>query len=145
SHAVEADARALLPRLPVAVVPNAVDTDHFAPGPADGRLLDELAGLPAAGAGTVRVGLVATYARWKGHDVFLDAAARLAAERLGPAMRFYVIGGPIYQTHGSQWSEDELRRRAGGLADAGRVGYIGFQQDPAAVYRALDVVVHAST
>ena len=31
--------------------------------------------------GVVRVGLVATYANWKGHDVFLDALARLTRDR----------------------------------------------------------------
>ena len=45
------------------------------------------------------VGLVATFAVWKGHEVFLDAVARIPAD--APA-RFYVVGGPIYRTAGSQ-------------------------------------------
>jgi glycosyltransferase involved in cell wall biosynthesis len=145
SRAVERDARTVLPRVPVAVVANAVDTDRFAPGPGDGAWLDRLAGLPPAGADTLRVGLVATYARWKGQDVFLEAAERVIRERAGRPLRFFVIGGPIYQTHGSQWSDGELRAMAAGLTASGAVGFVPFQEDPAAVYRALDVVVHAST
>ena len=60
-------------------------------------------------------------------------------------MRFFVVGGPIYQTRGSQWSEDELRRQGAELLAAGRLGFIGFRRDTPEVYRALDVVVHAST
>ena len=99
-------------------------------------------GAAAAPPGTVRVGLVATFARWKGHDVFLEAAARV-----DPALpcRFYVVGGPIYQSVGSQWSLEELRGRAEALGLDGRLGFAGHQADPASAFRALDVVVHAST
>jgi glycosyltransferase involved in cell wall biosynthesis len=145
SRAVAEDVRALLPGRPVEVVYNAVDTDRFSPGPGDGRVLDELAGLAPAGPDAVRVGLVATYARWKGHEVFLEAATRLAGDPAGKALRFYVVGGPIYQTRGSQWSAAELRARAAPLPAAGRLGFVPFQPEPAAAYRALDVVVHAST
>jgi glycosyltransferase involved in cell wall biosynthesis len=145
SGAVAADARRIVGRLPVVVVANAVDTDHFAPGPGDGDALDRLAGLPPAPAEVVRVGLVATFARWKGQDVFLRAAGRALQLLPGRPLRFYLVGGPIYQTAGSQWSEAELRALGAALAAEGRLGFVGFQQDPAPVYRALDVVVHAST
>ena len=55
------------------VVYNAIDTVQFSPGVGDGARLDELAGLPAASEGTIRVGLVATYARWKGQDLFIES------------------------------------------------------------------------
>jgi glycosyltransferase involved in cell wall biosynthesis len=139
SKAVAADTAAVLPGLPVAVVPNAIDTARFAPdGPAAD--LDALAGLPPAPPGTVRVGLVATYARWKGHLTFLDAAARLS----GLPVKFYVVGGPIYQT-AAQYAEVELRAAAADRGVADRVGFVPFQPDTPAVYRALEVVVHAST
>ncbi len=142
SEAVRRDAEAVLPGLPVVVVRNAVDTDHFAPADRDGAELDHLAGLPPAAAGTVRVGLVATYANWKGQDVFLDALARLPNS---PPVRGYVIGGPIYATAGSQFTREELERHAAALGLAGRVGFVPFRPDPADVYRMLDVAVHAST
>jgi len=145
SEAVDRDVRTLLPALPTKVIPNAIDVDRFAPAPADPSLLDRLAGLPAAPEGTIRVGLVATYARWKGHDLFLRAAARLLQQQPGLAVRFYIVGGPIYHTQGSQFSVAELRSLAHSLGLEAHVGFVPFQQEPADVYRSLDVVVHAST
>lgn len=138
----EDSAETLGPRFPVRTVYNAVDLDRFAPGPSEGARLDRLAGLQEAPAGAVRIGLVATYARWKGHEVFLDAVARMPAET---TTRFYVVGGAIYQSAGSQYSDGELKSKAESLGVANRVAFLGHQADPAAVYRGLDVVVHAST
>ena len=125
----------------VRTILNAVDPERFRPeGPlAD---LDALAGLAPPPAGTVRVGLVSTYAHWKGHDVFLRA---LAAVKPGLPLRGYVVGGPQYQAAGSQLDRTALEARAARLGLAGRVGFVGFQHETAPVYRALDVVVHAST
>lgn len=143
SRSVALDARrALGPRVPIRAIHNAVDLDEFSPGPGDGPALDASAGLPEAPGGTVRVGLVATFARWKGHEVFLEAAAKVGADR---ACRFYVVGGPIYRTGGSQWSLDELRERAGALGLGDRAGFVGHRAEPAGALRSLDVVVHAST
>lgn len=140
SEAVADDARRVVPGVPVEVVYNAIDTDHFCPGSADGRELDALAGLPPAPPETVRVGLVATFARWKGHDIFLEATDRLTRDSHDRPIRCYLVGGPIYRTRASQWSLEELRARA-----PRGLGFIDFQQDPRAVYRGLDIVVHAST
>jgi glycosyltransferase involved in cell wall biosynthesis len=144
SESVAADARLVLgDRTPVDVVYNAVDLSRFRPGPGDGRWLDAAAGFPPADPGPlVRVGLVATFARWKGHEVFLEAAARVPSHL--PA-RFYVVGGPIYKSAGSQHDPASLRSKAESLGVAHRVGFTGHQTDPAEVFRALDVVVHAST
>jgi glycosyltransferase involved in cell wall biosynthesis len=141
SESVAKDARRLLPaRLPLVVVHNSVDGERFRPeGPV--LDLDALAGLPPAPAGTVRIGLPATFARWKGHDVFLDAIARLDR----PAIRAYVIGGPVYETRESQWSDTELRELAVQHGLQQRVGFTGLVEDMPAAYRALDIVVHAST
>ena len=88
-------------------VHNAVDTSVFRP---DGPALDLAAasGL-APDRGLVRIGLVATFARWKGHEVFLDAIARVARQH---PVRGYIIGGPVYQTVGSQCSLEELKAYA---------------------------------
>lgn len=142
SDAVRRDAARLLPGFPVRTVRNTVDTEHFAPGPSDPARLDDLAGLPPAPSGTIRVGLVATYANWKGHGVFLEAFGRLPASL---PVRGYIVGGPIYATAGSQVTRAELERQSASLGQSGRVGFIPFQADTADVYRALDVVVHAST
>jgi glycosyltransferase involved in cell wall biosynthesis len=96
--------------------------------------------LPPAPPGTCRVGLLATFARWKGHDVFLRAVRQTTVP-----FRAYVIGGPVYDTAGSQLTIEELRGRARSLGIADRVGFTGFADRPAPALRALDVVVHAST
>jgi glycosyltransferase involved in cell wall biosynthesis len=145
SAAVAEDARHVLGRVPVHPVHNGVDTERFSPGPSEGGRLDSLAGLPPAPEGTVRLGLVATYARWKGQEVFLQAAARLRALHPSHAVRFYVVGSPVYRTPGSQYAEAELRATAHALGLEGQVGFIPFQSEPAPIYRALDGVVHAST
>lgn len=126
---------------PVHVITNSVDLDVFSPtGP---RLdLDSLAGLPSLSSEIVRVGLVATYGRWKGHDVFLDALARVSSSASG--VRGYIIGGPLYDTSDSQYTRAELQAMIESRRLNDRVGLTGFV-DPAAAMRALDVVVHAST
>ena len=141
SHDVAADIRiALGAHIRIEVVHNGVDTQRFQPI-GDTIDLDAAAGLPAAPAGTRRVGLVATYARWKGHETFLRALAMLDAARV----RGFVVGGPVYETSGSQFTCEELQGVARGLGLGDRVGFVPFQRDVAPVYRALDVVVHAST
>jgi glycosyltransferase involved in cell wall biosynthesis len=120
---------------------DAIDLARFAT--AGERLdLDALSQLPAAEAGTLRIGLLATLARWKGHATFLRALSRLPPEL---KVRGYIIGGALYQTDGSQHSLEELRSEAERLGLAGRVGFTGFVEDAASAMRALDVVVHAST
>ena len=141
SESVARDARGILPgSVPIVVVHNAVDTSRFLP--AGERLdLDALSGLPPAAPATIRIGLPATFAKWKGHDVFLKAISQLQHH----AVRAYVIGGPLYRTLNSQWSTDDLRRIVDSLALAGRVGFTGVVDDMPGAYRALDIVVHAST
>lgn len=141
SKSVAADlAAALRPSAPVHVVYNAVDLDAFAPdGPAED--LDRRAGLAPAPGGVVRVGLVSTFARWKGHDVFLRAMASIPANL---PVRGYIVGGPLYDTAGSQHRLHELQALADRLRLSGRVGFTGFLAAAPAM-RALDVVVHAST
>lgn len=147
SESVAADAAETLgPRVPVATIANAIDLETFRPPIGDGsdvHDLDALAGWPPASAGTIRVGLVATFARWKGHGVFLEAVARLGPTPPRPC-RFYIVGGPIYRSLGSQWTLDELQGRARSLGIADWVGFVGHQAEPAPALRALDIVVHAS-
>ena len=141
SKSVGSDLKSLLPGLRVTPIYNAIDLQRFSPG---GKKLDldELAGLPSAAPGTIRVGLVATFARWKGHAVFLEALGRLPSDA---PVRGYVIGGPIYQTRGSQWSVQELQGKAKQLSPTREIGFTGFLEDSASVMRSLDIVVHAST
>lgn len=142
SNSTAADARQVLGEVPEVVqLYNAVDFGRFsAEGPATD--LDRASGLPRAAPGTVRVGLVATFARWKGHETFLRALSHVPREL---PWRAYVVGGPIYDSAGSQYSLAELLAIAkqAGLGD--RVGFTGHVHDVPAAMRALDIVVHAST
>ena len=123
------------------VIPNGVDLQRFTPEGTRADL-DALAGLPPAPPDAVRVGLIATFSRWKGHEVFLRALCRIPPST---AVRGYVVGGPLYDTTGSQFSMDEMRALARSVGCEDRVGFTGFQSDAASVMRSLDVVVHAST
>lgn len=144
SASVAADARRVIGRRAgriEMVVPNGVDLARFG-GAGVAADLDAMAGLPRGGPDLVRVGLVATLARWKGHELFLRAIARLPAHL---PVRGYIIGGPVYDTSGSQHSLESLRAVAREAGCGGRIGFTGFQPDVPAVLRALDIVVHAST
>jgi glycosyltransferase involved in cell wall biosynthesis len=122
-------------------VHNGIDLSVFSPigSVAD---LDALCAMPAAGPNTIKVGMLATMARWKGHQVFIRAVAKASTE---VPLRAYVIGAPVYQSGGSQYGIDELRRIAADLGVEKTVGFTGFVEDSGAAIRALDVVVHAST
>ena len=141
SASVAADVTASLTAMaPLHVVPNGIDLDAFAPN--GSRLdLDHVAGMPPAPPDVVRVGLIATFGRWKGHDLFLDAVERVASSR---AVRGYIIGGPVYDTAHSQYTPRDLQAMIDARQLQGRVGLTGFVEAASAM-RALDIVVHAST
>jgi glycosyltransferase involved in cell wall biosynthesis len=141
SRSVARDAEAALGIANVVTVPNAVDLQRFSPC-GDRLDLDRLAGLDGAPPGAVRIGLLATFARWKGHATFLRAIACLPRSL---PIRAYVLGGPLYGTVGSEYSLQELKLLANQLGIQDRVGFTGFIERPDAALRSLDVVVHAST
>jgi glycosyltransferase involved in cell wall biosynthesis len=141
SNSVASDVRTTCRGLEVHTVYNAVDLDRFSPEGSKADL-DSLAGLPAAPSKTVRVGLLATMARWKGHEVFLRALSTISPS---VPIRGYIVGGALYQTYGSQYESESLHKIAGQLGISSRVGFTGFVSDPATAIRALDIVVHAST
>jgi glycosyltransferase involved in cell wall biosynthesis len=90
--------------------------------------------------GKLRVGLVGRIAPWKGQDVFLDAAERLAIRY--PNVEWVLAGTALF---GEEDYERRIRARAESGLLAGRVTFLGFCDDVWPVYRDLDVAVHAST
>jgi glycosyltransferase involved in cell wall biosynthesis len=130
SHAVKNDAQALM-QVPIEVIYPAIDHQYFR---VEGKRSHVL-----------RIGLVATFARWKGHDIFLKAAAQVMSEIRGVSIQFQIIGAPIYRTQGSQFSLEELQNQAAQLGLKQVVEFVGFQSDTASIYESLDIVVHAST
>jgi glycosyltransferase involved in cell wall biosynthesis len=151
SQAVAADAKATLPGLPIQVIYNSVDIDYFSPtlGQGEGQKAKTVPSppppLPLSPPSPMRIGLVATFARWKGHDVFLEAVAQVVSNRPELKVRFYIVGGAVYETKGSQFSQQELQEQVRSLNIADKVEFLGFQTNIADIYRGLDIVVHAST
>jgi glycosyltransferase involved in cell wall biosynthesis len=111
------------------VVRLGLELDHLGEGRA-GRLRHDL-GIPD---GAPVVGIVGRLVPIKAHDLFLDAAHRLAATN--SELHFAIVGD------GELW--DQLHRdvAAAGLAD--RVHFAGWRDDLAEVYCDLDVVVCCS-
>lgn len=145
SDAVARDLRRAVPSLAPRVVYNAIDLAEFRPAPRHLDGLAALAGLPQPSPDAVVVGLIATYAFWKGHFTFVNAMSRVKAALPDRALRFYVIGGPIYGTVASEIPRDDLKRLVAERGLERDLGLVPFQKDAASVYRGLDVVVHAST
>lgn len=121
----------------VTVVHPGIDRERFAT--ADGGPVRRDLGLtPEAPV----VGIVARLQPWKGQDVFLRAAARIAARRTDA--HFLVVGGAEMG-----WEQGDypraLRDLAQELGIADRVTFTGQVDDPAPWTAACDVVVSAST
>jgi glycosyltransferase involved in cell wall biosynthesis len=117
----------------VSVIHNAVDIVEFSP---DGEIA------PVDGRGNPKIGLVAAFARWKGHTLLLRVAERILSQF--PSTVFYFIGGSIYDTVAESGYEVELRQliKQRGLSDS--IILTGFQAKIAPWYRAMDIVVNAS-
>lgn len=145
SHAVARDFASIAPTARIHTIYNVVDTDYFRAGALEPNWLARQANLEPPKSGTTTFGLVATYARWKGHALFIEAAGRLKKARPELPVRFYVVGGPIYETVGSQVQASELLQHARVAGIESSFGLVPFQDDIARVYQSLDVVVHAST
>lgn len=86
------------------------------------------------------VGIVGRLQEWKGQDVFLRAAAQVAAAH--PDAAFAVVGGALLGWEGDY--PEQLRRLADELGIADRVHFAGHQDDVYPWFDACDVVVHAS-
>jgi len=86
------------------------------------------------------VGLVGLLIPWKGQPLFLEAGRMLLGQI--PNLYLFVVGGtpPDCKAY-----EAELRAHAGKSEFGGRVIFTGHVAEMPSVYRALDVVVSAST
>ncbi len=135
SRSIADDWQTVFPSLQIELIYNAIDIDRYTPR-AQVRDSQHL-----------NIGLVATYAMWKGHDIFIQAIGHIAKQRpeLQSTIKFYIIGGAIYQTDRSQYSRSQLQQLARDLNVEDWLIFIDFQQDIVSAYNMLDIVVHAST
>jgi glycosyltransferase involved in cell wall biosynthesis len=113
----------------------AVDTARFTPSTRLDRPL--LRALGVAPDGPV-VAMIARFQRWKGQDVFLQAAARVAQKR--PDVRFVLVGDAMFGLE--RGFPEELRALVAELNLADRVTFAGFRDDVPALLDEVDVVVH---
>jgi len=119
----------------VVVIPNGVDLERFREETPPVPIRREL-GLPAD---APLVAIFARLAPWKGHPVFLDAAARLVAG--GSKAHFLIVGDAAFDD--PAYGEG-LKERAARLGLADRAHFLGYRRDVPEVMAAVDLVVHAS-
>ncbi len=115
------------------VIDNGFDTDLFAP---DQRARSELRDLLGVPRNVPLIGLVARMHPQKGHDVFIEAAAQIAAE--GVAAHFLLCG------KGASQDNPQLKQRLQKLELADRFHLLGERDDMPRVQAALDVACSAS-
>jgi glycosyltransferase involved in cell wall biosynthesis len=119
-----------VPEDQISMIPNSVDTQRFRPE-LDGQAFRESLGVPP---GAPLVGMVARLSREKGPDLFLQAAALLAATR--PEIHYALVGD------GPMTGELEREIRTLGLDD--RVHLAGLRPDTTTVFPGLDVACQSS-
>jgi glycosyltransferase involved in cell wall biosynthesis len=90
--------------------------------------------------GDMLVGVFGRLQRWKGQDVFVEAAAEVARAR--PRTRFAVVGGSVFGLEPEFAEGLRARVRERGLED--RVVFTGFRTDVPRLMAACDVVCHTT-
>jgi len=88
----------------------------------------------------VLVGVFGRLQRWKAQDVFVAAAAQVAAAR--PRARFAVVGGATFGLEPEYFAELRALAAATGLSD--RLVFTDFRQDVPRLMAACDIVCHTS-
>lgn len=120
----------------VATLHDAVDARRFAPAAVDRAAARRSLG---AEGDELVIGMVGRFSPGKGHEEFLDAAARL--KRTHPTVRFVIVGEA---SHGEADYERAIRARATELGLDDRVRFAGFRPDVPEVMRALDILAFPS-
>ncbi len=90
--------------------------------------------------GELLYGIFGRLQRWKGQDVFIEAAADVS--RRFSRGRFVIVGGSVFGLEPA--FADELRALAERLGIADRVVFTGQRSDPARLMAACDVICHAT-
>jgi len=136
SHTVEARLRRYVkPASKLVQIYNGIDTDLFRPDPADRVAVREELGVSDD---AFFCGMVAQFAPWKKHRLFLQAAAIVATDR--PDAYFLLMGDDQFHDHPTYRYTLDREVRALGLGD--RVIFTGYRRDVPRILRALDVVIH---
>ncbi len=94
----------------------------------------------AVGDGQVLLGSFGRLQHWKGQDVFVAAAGKVARSR--PGAQFVVVGGSVFGLEPEFFERLKTDARALGIAD--RIRFTGFRSDVHRLMAACDVVCHTS-
>ena len=115
-----------LPDERISTVPTGIDLEKFSPSGAKAEF---------SGDSTPLIGMISVLRSWKGHAIFLKAAAQLKAD--GFAVRFIIVGdGPGRERIAGQISEMKLNAH---------ITMTGHREDVPEILRALDVLAIPST
>jgi len=119
----------------IEVVHNGVDTERFQPDRGPGLAFRERLGI---GPNTPLIGMVGSYKRQKGQDVFLRMAARVRREI--PGAHFLLVGEPLRDDlEETTRFQSEVQQLASALRMSDCCRFMGNQQDMKAVYNACDI------
>ena len=116
------------------VLPNGFDIERFCPNEAQGLKLRSEAGISRD---AFVVGIVSRYHPMKGFDLFVRAAARIAAA--SPRAHFVMVGS------GVDWNNRELSNWIGETGLRERFTLLGARRDIPQVMNMLDILVSSST
>ncbi len=118
------------------VIPPPVDTHHFRPDNDGTRVRQEW----GINENDVLFGVVGRIHWWKGQEVFLQAAAKMASK--APNAWFVIVGDVV---PGEERRREQLHQLARDLGIEDRVIWAGYRDDMPQVMAALDVLVLPST
>lgn len=89
------------------------------------------------------VGIVGRIDVWKGQDIFIRAASKVAAQM--PHVRFLIIGEPSKYDPKTEKFNKKLKTLIEDLNLKKEVIFVGFQENIKGIMHELDILVHAST
>jgi glycosyltransferase involved in cell wall biosynthesis len=135
SRAAETAVARLRPRTPHALVHNGTAVRDVSPAEAQ-TARAELGARPA----DTLIGVFGRLQRSKGHDVLIDAFARIARDR--PNLRLAVVGGSVFGLEPEY--ADELKRAVNRLGLGDRTVFTGFRSDIPRLMAACDIVCNPS-
>lgn len=115
---------------------DAVDTEHFSPARVGATGVRKEFGFDGK---TLVVGFVGRFSPGKGHEEFLEAAARLTQRHT--TMRFLVAGEA---SHGEQAYEQHIRSKATALALDEVLTFTGYRRDVPELMAAFDIFAFPS-
>lgn len=136
SRSVEARLRRYVdPASKLVQIYNGIDTEEFRPDPSDRAAVRKELGV---GEDAYFCGMIAQFAPWKKHRLFLQAAAVITT--YWPDARFLMIGDDQFHDHPSYRYTLDRDVRVLRLGD--RVIFTGYRRDVPRMLRALDLVIH---